>query len=187
MQTKSTSLIVRKVINSGVNHNNFLIVTLSVFFFFFSTQFSSSDGILIGDNNSANDDTSALLKNLSTSASFHHTSSLTQQLKSASIAASLNAIAAAAAANTQATKLKGKRKSLTGMSANSNAIDMLNERLNASDSKRFCEQTSNSKSIAPNKSSEKRKYPSNNILSLSLSLSHQSINEIDWNWTSSKW
>lgn len=110
----------------------------------------------IGDNTSANDETSALLKNLSSSASFHHPS-ISQQLKSASIAASLNVIAAAAAANSQATKLKGKRKSVTGMStANSNAIDMLNDRLNVGDSKRFCE-TSNSKSSALNKSNEKRK------------------------------
>lgn len=142
----ATNLIIfaRKMKNS----NWFQLKFLFFFFYLFCDA---------GDNNSTNDDTSALLKNLNSSTSFHHSSSLTQQLKSASIAASLNAIATAAAANSQATKLKGKRKSLTGMSNNSNAIDMLNDRLNAADSKRFCE-SNNSKSIAQNQSNEKRKY-----------------------------
>lgn len=48
------------------------------------------------------------------------------------------------------------------MSNNSNAIDMLNDRLNAADSKRFCE-SNNSKSIAHNQSNEKRKYQKNKI------------------------
>lgn len=114
-----------------------------------------------GDNTSTNDDATALMKNLTASASFHHSSNLTQQLKSASFTASLNAIAAVAAANSQAPKFKGKRKFVSGMNSNStNAIDkMLSDRLNLADSKKFCD-INNSKSIAHNNttSNEKGKF-----------------------------
>lgn len=72
-------------------------------------------------------------------APFHHSSSYSQQLKSVSIAASLNAIAAAAVANSQIQDFKGKRKSYPDKIVRDfSAIDkMLSDRLDSTDSKKF--------------------------------------------------
>lgn len=109
--------------------------------------------IKTGDTPS-NDDASTFVRNLTSSSSLHHSSSLSKQLKSASIAASLNAIAAASAANSQAQKFKGKRKSIAAntstSSSISNAVDkMLSDRLNLADNKKFCDISNRMSSPVP--------------------------------------
>lgn len=75
-----------------------------------------------------------MVKSLSSSTPFYP-SSFSQQLKTASIASSLNAIAAAAA-NSQIQKLKGKRKSI--ISSNSSCNKMLSH-LELVEKKKYCD------------------------------------------------
>lgn len=78
-----------------------------------------------------------MVKNLSSSTPFYP-SSFSQQLKTASIASSLNAIAAAAA-NSQIHKLKGKKKSIiSGSSRNK----MLSDHLESVEKKKYCDEDS---------------------------------------------
>lgn len=81
-----------------------------------------------------------MVRNLPASVSFHHSSSFSQQLKSVSIAASLNAIAAAAAASSQIQKLRGKRKSATDNNTRTPDLNdkMLNDCPDSADNKKLC-------------------------------------------------
>lgn len=78
-----------------------------------------------------------MVKNLSSSTPFYP-SSFSQQLKTASIVSSLNAIAAAAA-NSEIHKLKGKRKSIISGSSRSK---MLGDHLESLEKKKYCDEDS---------------------------------------------